>query len=100
MGFLGPPLRDVMICLICSGLRIGLASENAVPPWSAVAAILFRRGLPGSSVASDPIGDGGSGLVGLGALPSLKDHSSSSVSDERSRFSDRGSMSFSLLVSV
>ena len=44
--------------------------------------------------------DGGSGVVGLGALSSVKALSSPSPSVERSRFSARGSMSFSLLVSV
>ena len=100
MGFLVPPLRDVMICLICSGLRIGVVSEDVAPPCSVVSAIVFRRVLPGSSVSSDPIGDGGSGVVGLGALSSAKAPSSPCPSDDRSRFSARGSMSFSLLVSV
>ena len=89
-----------MICLICSGLRIGVGSEDVAPPCSAVAAIVFRRVLPGSSVSSDPIGDGGSGVVGLGALASVKALSSPSPSDDRSRFSARGWMSFSLLVCV
>ena len=75
-------------------------SEDLVPPCSAVAAIVFRRVLPGSSLSSDPIGDGGSGIVGLGALSSVKALSSPSSSKDRSRFSARGSMSFSLLVSV
>jgi len=61
---------------------------------------MFRRVLPCSSVSSDPIGDGGSGVVGLGALSSVKALSSPSSNDERSRFSARGSMTFSLLVSV
>jgi len=89
-----------MICLICSGLRIGVVSEDLATPWSAVVAIVFRRVLPGSSVSSDPVGDGGSGVVGLGALCSFKALSSPSPSDDRSRFSARGSMSFSLLVSI
>ena len=89
-----------MICLICSGFRIGVVSEDVAPPDSAVAAIVDRRVLPGSSVASDPLGEGGSGVVGLGALFSVKAVSSPSPSDERSRFSARGSMSFSLLVSL
>jgi len=100
LGFLGPPLKDVMICLICSGFRIGAVSEDVAPPCSAVAAIVFPRVLPPSSVSSDPIGDGGSGVVGLGALCSVKALSSPSPSDERARLSARGSMSFSLLVSV
>ena len=75
-------------------------SEDVAPPWSAIAAIVFRSVLTTSSVSSDPIGDGGSGVVGLGALSSVKARSSPSPSDERSRFSARGSMSFSLLVSV
>jgi len=75
-------------------------TEDVAPTCSAVAAIVFRRVLPGSSVSSDPIGDGASGVVGLGALSSVKALSSPSSSDDRSRFSARGSMSFSLLVSV
>ena len=67
---------------------------------SVVATSVFRLVLPWSSVSSDPIGDGGSGVVGLGALSSVKSLSSPSPSDERSRFSARGSMSLSLLVSV
>ena len=89
-----------MICLIGSGLRIGVVSEDVAPPCSAVAAIVFCRVLPGSSVSSDPMGDGGSGVVGLGALSSVKALASPSPSDERSRCSARGSMSFSLLASV
>jgi len=89
-----------MICHVCSGLRIGVVSKDVAPPCSAIAAIVFCRVLPGSSVSSDPIGDGGSGVVGLGALCSVKAVSSPSPSDDRSRFSARGSMSFSLLVSV
>jgi len=89
-----------MICLICSGFKIGVASEEDAPSCSAVVAIVFRRVLPCSSVSSDPIGDGGSGVVGLGALSCVKALSSPSPSDERSRFSARGSMASSLLVSV
>ena len=89
-----------MICLISFGFRIRLVSEDVAPPCSALAAILFRRVLPCSSVSSDPLGDGGSGVVGLVALFSVKALSSPSPSDERSRFSASGSMSFSLLVSV
>ena len=75
-------------------------SEDVASPCSAVAAIVFRRVLPCSSVSSNPIGDSGSGVVGLGALSSVKALSSPSPSDERSRFSARRSMSFLLLVSV
>jgi len=89
-----------MICLICSGLRIGVVSEDVAPPCSPVAAIVFRRVLPGSSVSSDPISDGASGVVGLGALSSAKALSSPSPGDERSRFSASESMSFSFLASV
>jgi len=89
-----------MICLICSGLMIGVMSADVAPPCSDLAAIVFRRVLPGASVSSDPIGDGGSGVVGLGALTSVKALSTPAPSDERSRFSARGSMSFSLSVSV
>ena len=89
-----------MICLICSGFRIGVVSEEGDPSCSTVTAIVFRRVLPCSSVSSDSLGDGGSGVVGLGALSSVKALSSPSPSDERSRFSARGLMSFSLLVSV
>jgi len=79
---------------------IGAVSEDVAPPCSVVAAIVFRRVLPCSSVFSDPLGDGGSGVVGLAALSSVKALSSPSSSDERSGFSARGSMSFSLLVSA
>ena len=89
-----------MICLRCSGLRIGVVSAALIPPCSAVAAIVFLRVLPCSWVSSDQHGDGGSGVVGLAALCSVKALSSPSSSDERSRFSTRGSMSFSSLVSV
>ena len=61
--------------------------------------MVFGRVLPCSSVSSDPLGDGGSGVVGLGALSSVKALSNPSPSDERSRFSARVLMSFSLLVS-
>jgi len=87
-------------CLICSGPRIGVVSENVAPPCSAVAAIVFHRVLPYSSVSSDPIGNGGSGVIGLGALSSVKALSRPSPGDKRSRFSARGEMLFSLLVSV
>jgi len=100
LGFLVPWLKDAMICLICSGLRIGVVSKEVAPPCSAVAAIMFHHVLPCSSVSSDPLSDGGYGVVGLGALSSIKALSSASPSDERSRFSARGSMSFSLLVSL
>ena len=95
LGFLVPPLRDVTICLICSRLRIGVGSEDLAPHCSAVAAIVFGRVRPISSVSSEPIGDGGSGVVGLGALSSIRALSRPSPSDDRSRFSARGSMSFS-----
>ena len=100
LGFLVPPLKDVIICLICSGFRIGVVSENGAPPCPAVAAIVFRHVLPCSSVSSDPIGDGGSGVAGLGAPSSINALSSPSPSDDRSRFSARRSISFSLLLSV
>ena len=86
-----------MICLL---FRIGVVSEDVTPPCSTVAAIVFRRVLPCSCVSSDPLGDGGSGGVGLGALSSVKALSSPSASDERSRFSARGSMPFWLVLSV
>jgi len=89
-----------MICPICSGFRLGVVSGEVAPPCSAVAAIGFRRVLPCSSLSSDPFGDTGSGVVGLVALSSFKALSSPSASDERSRFSASGSMSFTLLVSV
>jgi len=83
-----------MIFLICSGFRIGVVSEEVAPLCSAGAAIVFRRVLRCSSVCSDPLDDGGSGGVVLGTLSSVKALSSPSSSDERSRFSARGSMSF------
>ena len=100
LGFLVLPLKSAMICLICSRFMIGVVSEDIAPPCSAVAAIVFRLVLPCCSFSSDPLGAGGSGVVGLGALCSVKALSSHSPSHERSRFSDRGSMWFSLLVSV
>jgi len=59
-----------------------VVSEDVAPPCSAVAGIVFRRVLPCSSVSSDPLGHGGSGVVGLGALSSVKALSTSSPSDE------------------
>ena len=88
-----------MIWLICSGFSIGGVSAEVVPPCSAIAAIMFGCVLPCSCVSSDPIGDGGSGVVGLGALSSVKALSRPSPNDERSRFSARGLMLFLLLVS-
>jgi len=61
-----------MICLICSRLRIGLVSGDVGPPCSVVATIVFRHVLPLSSVSSDPIADGGSGVVGLGHQHNVK----------------------------
>jgi len=72
-----------MICLICSGLRIEVVSEEVAPSCSAVASIVFRRVLPGSSVSSDTIHDGGSGVVGLAGLFSVKALPSPSPSDEK-----------------
>jgi len=89
-----------MIWLICSLLIIRVVSEDVAPPCSAVAAIVFPRVLPCSSVSSNPSGDAGSGVVGVGALSSIKAFARASPRDERSRFSARGSMSFSLLFSV
>ena len=89
-----------MICLICSGFRIGVVCEDVAPSCAAVAAIVFRPVFPCCSVSSDPLGDGGSGVVGLGALSSIKALSSPSPSHERSRFCAMGSISFSLLASV
>ena len=77
-----------------------LVSEALARRCAAVAAIVFRRVLPCSSVSSDPLGDGCSTVVGLGALSSVKALSSTSPSYERLRFSAGGSMSFLLLVSV
>jgi len=98
--FLVSPLRDAMIWLICSGFRIGVVSEDVAPPCAALAAIVFRHVLPCSSVSWDPIGDSGSGVVGLGARSSIKALSSPCPSDERLRFSAKGSILFSSLVSV
>jgi len=100
LGFLVPALRDAMISQICSAFRIGVVSEDVTLPCAVVAAIVFRCVIPLSSVSSDPIGDGGSDVVGLGALSSIKALSSPSPIDERWRFSAEGSISFWLLVSV
>ena len=83
-----------MICLICSGLRIGVVSEEVAPSCSAVVAIVFGCVLPCFSLSSDPLGDRGSGVVGLRALSSVKALSSPSAGNERSRFCARGSISF------
>ena len=61
---------------------------------------MFPGTLLCASVSSDLLGDGGSGVVGLGALVFVKALPSPSPSDERSRFSARGLMWFSSLVSV
>ena len=61
---------------------------------------MFRRVHPWSVVASNPTGDVGSGVVGLGAPDSLSAFSSASPSVETSRFSASVSMSFSLFVAV
>jgi len=75
-------LRDVMICHICSEVRIGVVSEDVTPYCASVAVIMFRRVLPCFSVSSDPIGDSGSSLVALCALSSVKAFSSPCPSDE------------------
>ena len=100
LGFLVPPLNDAILCPIGSGFKMAVVSEDVVPPCSVGAAIVFRCVLPCSSVSSDPLGDSGSGVVGLGALSSVKALPSPSTTDERSGSSARGSMSLSLLVSV
>jgi len=89
-----------MIGLICFAFRIGVVSEDDTPLCSVLAAIVFRRVLPCSTVSSHPLGDGGSGGVGLGALTSVRALSSPSPNDKRARFSARRLMLFSLLVSV
>jgi len=89
-----------MICLIFWGFRIRVVSGDVAPPCSAVAAIVFRRVLPCSSVSSAPLGERGSGVVGLGALSAFKALSSLSARDERSKLSARGSIALSLLVTV
>lgn len=58
--------------LISSGSRMEAVSEDVVPSCAIVGAIVFPRVIPCSSVSLDPRGDGGSGLVGLGALSSVK----------------------------
>ena len=98
-GLLVPPLRVVIICLIWSGFSSGFVEADA-SPCCPCAAIVFRLVLPGSAVSSEPIGDVGSGVVGLGALDSPSALSSASPSEEMSRFSASVSMSFSLFVAV
>jgi len=66
--------------------------EDVTSPCYVVAAIVFHRVFPSSSVSSDPAGDGGSGVVGLGALSSVKALSNPSSRDERWRFSGKWSM--------
>ena len=86
------------MCLSWSGFSSGAVVVEA--DGSPCAAIVFRFVLPGSVVSSDPAGDVGSGVVGLGALDSLSASSSASPSMETSRFSASVSMSFSLFVAV
>jgi len=93
-------ITDGMICLICSGFRIGVLSEDVASGCFAIAAIVFGCLLPCPSFSSDPLRDGAPGVVGLGALSSVTALSNSSPSDERSRFSARGSILFALLVSI
>ena len=88
------------ISLICSRFKSGVVLEDVASPCFVVAAIVFRRILPCSPVTSDPAGDCGSGVVGLGALSSVKTLYNPSSRDERSRFSAKGSMFSSLWVSV
>ena len=100
MGLLVPPLRAVTICLNCLEFKSGLIWEDDDSPWCVVAAMVFRQVLPCSSVSSEPAGGAGSGLVGLGALCSVKTLYNPSSKNDRSTFSARESNSFSLLVSV
>ena len=62
LGFLVSPLRDAMIWLLCSEFRIWVVSEDLAPPCSHVSAMVFGRVLPSSSVSSDHLDDGGSGV--------------------------------------
>jgi len=89
-----------MIWHISSWFRIGVHCEDLVAAGAVVAAIGFCRVPPCPSLSSDVIGDGGSGVVGLGALSSVKALSSPSAIVERSRFSTNMSMLFSSFVSV
>ena len=100
-GLLVPPLRAVKICLSWSGFSSGVSvGEADASPCCPCAAIVFRLVLPGLIVSSDPTGDVGSGVVGLGAPDSLSACSSASPGMETSRFSASVSMSFSLYVAV
>ena len=89
-----------MICLICSRFRIRVVFEAVVTPCSAVAAIVFRLVFPRSSVPSNLVSDSGSSMVGFSTLSCVKALSRPSPSAERPRFSARGSVLFSSLVSV
>jgi len=89
-----------MLCLIRSGFRIGIVDEDVAPSCAVVVEFVFPRPLPRSSVSSDPRGDGGSGVIGLGPISSVKALASPSPDDERVGFSNRGSMLFSSLGSV
>ena len=89
------------ICLSWSGFSSGAAVVEAdAPPCCPCAAIVFPLVLPSSVVSSDPTGDVGSGVVGLGALDSLNASSSAPPSMEMSRFSASVSMLFSLFLTV
>lgn len=75
-------------------------SEDITPPCFAVAAIMFRCIVAYSSVYSDLLCDGGSSLVRLSALSSIKAVSNPAPRDKMSRFSARGLRLLSLLVYV
>ena len=100
LGPLVPLPRDAIICLICSGFRIGVVSEQVIRPCATASTIVFCLILPCSSGCSGPVANGGCGVAVLGGLSFMIAVCNPSFSDERSTFSPMGSMSFSLLFSV
>jgi len=100
LGLRVPSRRAETICLLCLGFKSAVILKDLASPCCVVAAIMFRRVVACSSLSSDPAGDGGSAVVGLGARSSLKGLSNPSSSDERSRFSAKGLMLSSLFFPV
>jgi len=100
MDLLVPLLKAATICRTCSGFKSGVVFEEVVSPCCGVGTIMFRRVWPCPSLSSYLASDGGSRVVGLGALSSVKALSNPYSSDKRSRLSVMGAMWSSLLVSV
>jgi len=102
LGHLVPLLKAAPMSLISGylGFQPCVWFKNVTCPCCVVATIVFRRVLPRPSVSSHQAGDGGSSVVGLGALSPVNALSDRSSSVERSSFCPEGLILSSLLVSV